>query len=305
MVGLVAPGGMAEDALIEKCVRNLEGMGFSVKPGRHLRAVHGNYAGSVAQRAEDLHAMFADREVAGIWAARGGSGCTALLPLLDYAAIRRNAKVLVGFSDITALHLALLRKAGLVTFHGKVASSTFSDFSVEHLRSVLMEPRARAVLPIAPENLEKARQQAQFAPRVFRPGRAQGRLVGGNLSTLAAMVGTPYGAVTGGAILFLEEVAEAPYRIDRMLTQLRQSGDLSRAAGVVLGVFEKCEAPVGEASLSLGETLEQHLDPLRVPAAYGFSFGHIEHQVTLPVGVMAQLDTDQRTITLLEAAVTL
>jgi muramoyltetrapeptide carboxypeptidase len=209
----------------------------------------------------------------------------------------------VGYSDITALHLGLLRKARLVTFHGPVASSTFSDFSMEHLRAVLMEPRAQRVLPVAADNLQKAEQQPQFAPRAYRAGRAQGHLVGGNLSTVTSLVGTPYAAPMAGALLFLEEVGEAPYRIDRMLTQLRQAGGLGAAAGVMLGVFEKCVAPPGEASLSLEETLQQHLAALRVPAAYGLSFGHIAHQITLPVGTRARFDAEARTITLLEPAV--
>jgi muramoyltetrapeptide carboxypeptidase len=303
VVGLIAPGGVVDDALIEKCVRNLEALGFKGRPGANIRAARGGYAGSVEQRLDDFHAMFRDREIEAVWAARGGSGCLALLPRIDYAAIRRSPKILIGYSDITALHLALHRHAGVVTFHGPVASSTFSEFSVSRMRAVLMEPRPRLVLPIAPENLERAAEEAQFAPHVFRAGRAEGRLVGGNLSTVCAMIGTPYAPLVKGNLLFLEEVGEAPYRIDRMLTQLAQAGVLAQASGVVLGVFQKCDAAPGEASLTLAQVLEDNLAGLRVPSAYGFSFGHIAQQITLPVGVMARFDTEARTLTLLEPAV--
>jgi muramoyltetrapeptide carboxypeptidase len=303
VVGLVAPGGIVTDALIDECVSNLESLGLSVKPASNIRSAWGGYAGTVDQRLDDLHAMFRDRQISAIWAARGGSGCLALPPRLDYALIRRSPKIVVGYSDITALHLALYRHAGLVTFHGPVASATFSEYSVSQLRSVLMEPQARTTLALAREHLSKAEELPQFAPRTFRSGTAQGRLVGGNLSTLCAMVGTPHFPRLKGCLLFLEEVGEAPYRIDRMLTQLRQSGVLSQASGVVLGVFERCEPTDAKPSLTLTQVLEDHLARLGVPAAYGFSFGHIAHQLTLPVGLSARLDTQAQTITLLEPAV--
>jgi muramoyltetrapeptide carboxypeptidase len=303
VVGLIAPGGVVNPAGVEKRVRNLESLGFKVRLGKNLLAAHGGFAGTTTQRLADFHAMFRDREVAGIWAARGGSGCNALLPLIDYELIRAHPKVLVGFSDITALHLALYRHAGLVTFHGPTAGSTFADFSVESLRAVLMEPRAGHVLRDAKENEARA-ADPQFAPRTFRGGIAEGRLTGGNLSIVAALAGTPYAPETRGHLLFLEEVSEAPYRIDRMVTQLEQSGISARAAGIVLGVFDKCVPPDDEPSLTLAETLEDHFGGSRVPAAYGFSFGHIAPQFTLPVGVRARFDADARTVTLLEAAVT-
>jgi muramoyltetrapeptide carboxypeptidase len=304
LVGLVAPGGVVGDATIQQCVANLEAQGFDVRVGNNIRAVHGGYAGTVEERLEDLHDMFTHREVAAIWTARGGSGALALLPRIDYGLVRRHPKILIGYSDITALHLAMLRHAGLVTFHGPVASSTFSDFSVGHMLGVLGEPTSTRVLPIAEENLARAEAEPQFKPRTFRAGTAEGRLAGGNLSLLCATVGTPYGIQGRGHLLFLEEVGEAPYRIDRMLMQLQLARVLPDASGVAMGVFQRCDPPDPEPSLSLAETLAERMAAVRVPAAYGFSFGHIPRQVTLPVGLRARLDTEGRTLTLLEPAVT-
>ena len=297
VVGLVSPGGVLDAAGVERRVKNLESLGLRVRLGRNLLATHGGYAGTVPQRLSDLHGMFRDPEVKGIWAARGGSGSNALLPSIDYDLVRANPKVLVGFSDITALHLALYRHAGLVTFHGLTAGSTFADFTVEHLRAVVMEPNAGHVLRPAPDHAA--------ARKVFRGGAAEGRLVGGNLSVVCALAGTAYApATTRGHLLFLEEVSEPPYRIDRMLTQLHQSGMSAAAAGVALGVFDRCEPTDNEPSLSLADTLHDHFGASRAPAAYGFSFGHVTPQVTLPVGIRARMDADAGTITLLESAVT-
>jgi muramoyltetrapeptide carboxypeptidase len=303
LVGLVAPGGVVDDAIIQACVRNLESLGFRVKPAANLRAAYGGYAGTAAQRLEDLHGMFRDREVGALWAARGGSGSAHLLPHFDYRLARAHPKILIGYSDLTALHLGILRHAGLVTFHGPVAWTSVSDFTTARMRAAIMEPQPRTVLALSEEHLRKAETQPQFVPRTYRAGVAEGRLVGGNLSVLCALLGTPHLPDTRGALLFIEEVGEAPYRIDRMLEQLRQAGVLARAAGIILGVFHNCEAKDRDASLTLAETLEHQLSKVDVPAVYGYSFGHVTHQYTLPVGVRARLDTEARTITLLEAAV--
>jgi len=303
-VGLITPSGHVDQEKIDKCVGNLQSLELKVKLGKNIRALRGNFAGTVQQRLEDFHGMFADPEIKGIWAAHGGSGAIGLLASIDYELIRRNPKVFVGYSDITALHLAILRCAGLVTFHGPVASSSFSEYSVGHLRAILMSPEPEYAMRMAEENRLKAETSPNFSLRTLRSGAAEGMLVGGNLSLLSALVGTPYAGDFSAAIVFLEEIGEAPYRIDRMLRQLELSQGFRQSAAVMLGVFEKCGPPDAEPSLSLDETIDDHLAGSIIPAVYGYSFGHIAHQLTLPMGLRARLDTEKQTVTLLEPAVT-
>lgn len=329
-VGLIAPGGVVDATIVAKCVANLESLGFKVKRGANLMARWGGYAGIIEQRVDDLHAMFQDESIGAIWTARGGSGCAGLLPHIDYAMLRRSPKILVGYSDITALHLALQAQAGLVSFHAPVAWSTFSAYSVAGLRAVLMQPGVPAPFGLAPDHALRADTEAAFKTATLSAGAsgvAQGRLTGGNLSVVAALVGTPYAAQLDAALVFLEEVGEEPYRIDRMLHQLGQSAalestlgglapavsptlrtlrspqTLQRSAAVIMGVFSKCE-PVGSApALSLQQVLAHHFALAPMPVVYGYSLGHIAQQMTLPVGVNARLDVAAQTVTLLESAV--
>jgi muramoyltetrapeptide carboxypeptidase len=303
LVGLIAPGGRTNDDAIEKAVQRIEALGFRVKQAANLRAVHGNYAGSVQQRIADLHAMFADKEVKALWCIRGGSGCISLLSSIDYALIRANPKILLGYSDITALHLALYRHAGLITFHGPVAMSGPSDYAREHLLAILTEPQARYTIPMALENSRRAIEETHYAMRTATHGQASGRLMGGNLSMVAALAGTPYAADFRNCILYLEEVNEEPYRIDRWMTQLDLAVGFAKAAAVMIGICDNCGPQDESPSLTLDETLDLHLKPLIIPAVSGYSFGHIRHQFTIPVGVKATLDTERQTLTLLEAAV--
>lgn len=303
LVGVVAPGGHTSEASLAKAVANIESLGLRVKLGDNINYVYGNYGGTVAQRIDDLHAMFLDPEVKAVWAIRGGSGCISLLEHIDYQLIRKHPKILIGYSDITCLHLAILKQAGLVTFHGPVASSTFSEYAVTQLQNVLMTPHDSYTIAMSSENALKAAEQPAYAIRTVHAGVATGRLIGGNLSMVAALAGTPYAADFKDAILYLEDVNEEPYRIDRWMTQLQLSQGLRHAAAVMLGVFENCEATDGDSALTLDDTVDQHLLPLTRPAVTGYSFGHIRNQFTIPVGVRARLDTERQTLTLLEPAV--
>ncbi|MDB5935045.1 MAG: LD-carboxypeptidase [Massilia sp.] len=303
LVALIAPGGYTSDASIEKSVRRIEALGFRVRLGANLREVHGNYAGSVQQRLADLHAMFADPEVKAIWCIRGGSGCISLLSSIDYALVRANPKILLGYSDITALHLAIHRHAGLVTFHGPVASSGDSDYSTTHMLAVLMDPLPTYTIAMAMENQRRAQAEPHYAIRTVHAGTATGPLIGGNLSMVSALAGTPYAADFRHSILFLEDVNEEPYRIDRWMTQLDLAVGLGKAAAVMIGICDKCGPAADGNSLTLDETLDIHLQPLKIAAVTGYSFGHIRHQFTMPVGVRATLDTERQTLTLLEPGV--
>lgn len=293
LVGIAAPAGFTSDAAVEKAVANIESLGLRARVSDNIHYVYGNYAGTVEQRLADLHGMFRDPEIKAIWAIRGGSGAISLLEHIDYKLIRAHAKALIGYSDITCLHLALLKHAGLVSFHGPVASSTFSEYAVTHLQNVLMTPHDEYTIQM----------YAEHTPRAVHGGVATGRLIGGNLSLVSALAGTPYAADFKDAILYLEEVNEEPYRIDRMMTQLQLSQGFRHAAAVMIGVNENCEAPEGDSALSLDDTLDQHLQPLTRPAVSGYSFGHIRNQFTMPVGIRARLDADHHTLTLLEPAV--
>jgi muramoyltetrapeptide carboxypeptidase len=299
-VGLISPASYIDDEGLEKAIEHLKSLDLKPVLGKNIRALYGSLAGTDEQRLADLHQMFADPQIKGIWCARGGYGCARFLPKLDYKMIRQNPKVFIGYSDITALHLALERHTGLVTFHGPVGSSPLTDYTRSQVKTLLFTPFEQHKIELAPKQAEQALENAAFKTTVIRPGRAEGTLTGGNLSLLASVVGTDYAPQLKNKILFLEDVGEKPYRIDRMLTTLRQAWPMEELAGIALGVFSDCEAKEGSRSLSLLQTLEDRLGDLAMPIIYGLSFGHIDEMCTLPLGIRARLDTETASLTLLE-----
>lgn len=286
-VGLITPGSYITDGGLKKAIKNIESLGLKVKQGNNLRAENGFTAGTDAERLADLHTMFADPTVQAIWCARGGYGCGRLLPLIDYKLIRRNPKILIGYSDITALAIAITKKTGLVTYHGPAGSSDFTDFTVGYLKQAVMAGEAYAPV-VRPETSPEG---SVYETYTITPGRATGPLWGGNLSLLAASVGTAFAPTTKGSLFFIEDIGEDPYRIDRMLTQLLQAWDLRQCAGIALGVFKGCEADPDDRSLTLRETLTERLGNLGVPVAYGFPIGHIADMCTIPLSVNAEMNT--------------
>ena len=300
-IGVISPGSHIKDEALQEAVKNLEGMGFKVKLSKNVRAKRGFNAGTDQQRLDDLHTAFTDKEVAAVWCSRGGYGCTRLLPYINYNLIKKNPKALIGYSDVTALIQAIHIKTGLVTFHGPVAASEVTDYNKEQLFNILVNPRANYSIPLSQENLQN--ESSHFKIEVLSQGKMSGTLMGGNLSLLAALAGTEYSLSAKGKIVFIEDIGEKPYRIDRMLTQLRQSIQLEKAAGLALGIFEDCEAKPEALSLSLQETIRDRLADLSIPVIYGLSFGHILNQCTLPIGIKAELDTAEQRIHLKEAAV--
>lgn len=303
VVGLIEPAGFTDDVFDLAVVsETIAAMGLKPRPARHLLDRHGYLAGRDEDRAADVNAMFADPEVCGIFAVRGGWGCARILPYLDFATIRSHPKLLVGFSDITALHLAFAERAGFPTIHGPNAASSWPRFSWDAFRAIAFEGATPTL--VNPPGKEDRLVQRVGRIRTFRGGRASGRLLGGNLTVLAALMGTPWLPDFDGAILFLEDVDEAPYRIDRMLTQLALAGVLGKVAGVVFGQCTSCDAKdASYGGFTLSQVLEQHLAPLGIPAFQGAAFGHVASQFSLPVGVRAEIDAGVGSIRLLEPAV--
>lgn len=298
-IGVVAPASPVTPERIEYGLQWLRDHGYRIVTGQHLFAQRGYLAGTDQERASDLLEMFARPEVEAIFCARGGYGTPRLLSLLDYDLIRENPKILLGYSDITALHLAIQSQTGLVTFHGPMVESDpqvgFVDYNWRGLLRAIAAPSPLGLVENPP---------AGPALRVIRGGRAQGPLVGGNLSLICATMGTPYEIDTRGKILFLEDVGEAPYRMDRMLNQLLLAGKLQAASGIVIGESVGCEQTPGDRpSLTLYEVLEDLLPSLGKPVLYGLAVGHGFYKATLPLGVEAVLDATAGHLEVIEPAV--
>jgi len=304
-VGLIAPASAAfEPATIREGVETLASLGFNVKTGKFIKEKYGYLAGSDEQRAADLHQMFEDDEVKAIIALRGGYGSMRLLNLIDYNLVKNNPKIFIGYSDITSLNLAIHHRTGLVTFHGPVAISSFSKYTLEYFWKMVSstEPAGEIIHP-EPDN--SLRPTAHL--NTIQPGKATGRLIGGNLTLFTALLGTPYEVDTRDAILFLEETGEEPYDVDRMLTQLLLAGKLDHVAGLVFDRCPNCKPadykPAFYNTFSLEEVLEDRLGQLNCPVVYGLNVGHEADKPTLPMGIRVTLDADRKALIFEEAAV--
>lgn len=301
-IGLMIPSSANWDPMdIDILLEALAALGLKGKLGRHVFDRYGYLAGRDEDRAADLNAMFRDPEVKAIHCIRGGWGAARLLPLLDFDSIARHPKALIGYSDITALLLALHARTGLVTFHGPNGASEWNATNVEWLKRIVWEGEIATFAN--PNVADEAIVPTRDRTRTITPGLARGRLLGGNLTVLTALLGTPYLPDFTDALLFLEDVDEAPYRIDRMFTQLRLAGVLGRVRGVVWGTCTDCDPGEGFGSLTIPDVLADHLKPLGIPAYYGAMFGHVSRQFTMPVGVEAELDAVAGTVRMLETAV--
>jgi len=303
-VGLITPSTYVSDPdSLELARRTIEYFGLKPKMGRNVKQRDGYLGGSVEERVADLHAMFSDPKVNAVFAIRGGYGSAQLLDRIDYDLIRRNPKIFLGYSDITALHMAIHRAAGLVTFHGPVTLSRFTGYTRKHFQAALFYSEPLGALTNPPDD-DPLRPSHTL--RVIRPGKASGRLIGGNLTLISTTLGTPYEIETRGRILFLEDIGEEPYSIDRMLTHLRLAGKLREAAGIIFGECNDCRPrdykPSFNSTLSLGEVLDDILGPLHIPVLSGLTLGHTGDQLTLPLGVTSTLDTEAGTLTIEESA---
>jgi muramoyltetrapeptide carboxypeptidase len=305
-IGLIAPGSNAyEPEEIKIAQETMAQYGFEVILGKHVGDQYGYLAGKDRDRAADLNEMFARPDIKGIATFRGGYGCCRLLPYLNYDLIRANPKVLIGHSDITSLLIAIHQKTGLVTFHGPSGLTRVGDYAIEHIQRTIMtnKPAGSIAQPIVtPGEIDLEHRMITIVP-----GQATGRLIGGNLSLVTNLFGTPYEPDLRGKILFLEEVGEEPYRIDRMLTQLLLSGKLQTLAGIAFGHFTDCypkeHLPTFMQTFSLENVLRDRCADLKIPILYNLMFGHLRQNATLPIGCLAKLDATGKTLTLLESAV--
>ena len=301
-VALVAPASATFNTMeLDIARESLEALGLKVEIGGHLLDRHGYLAGQDRDRADDINRFFADTAIRAVLPIRGGWGSSRLLPYLDYELIRRNPKIVLGYSDITSLLLAIYTRTGLITFHGPNGMGRWDEFSVGWVKRVLFD--AEAVTLENPREKGEFIVQTENRTQTLTPGAARGRLLGGNLTVLSAIIGSPYLPDWEDSILFLEDVGEDLYRVDRMLTTLKLAGVLAKIRGFVFGTCSECEPGSGYASLTIEEIFNDHIKPLKVPAWRGAMIGHSMPQFTLAEGLEVEIDATACRIRMVQPAV--
>ncbi|WP_033540943.1 S66 peptidase family protein [Planococcus sp. CAU13] len=290
-VGVISPSSPPNLENLEKALPFLEELGLKVKMGKSVREKYGYLAGDDDARLADLHDMFEDPEVAGIICAGGGYGAARYADRIDYAMIKENPKVFWGYSDITFLHMAIGQYSDLVTFHGPMLASDVGKDTF-HERSRRMFGQL-----FEPFELFYSEEISELTALVG--GVADGELVGGNLSLIRGSIGTKFELDTKGKILLIEDIDEEPYQVDEMLNQLRMARKFDEAAGIVIGDFKNAEPKKREKSLTLDEVFNHYFSNLQVPVVKGFKIGHCEPHFSVPLGVKARLDADNKTLTIL------
>jgi muramoyltetrapeptide carboxypeptidase len=305
IVTLVAPANATFNTIeLDIARESLQALGFTVKVGAHLLDRHGYLAGDDKSRAADINTAFADPSVAAVHAIRGGWGSARLLPYLDFDMIRRNPKVVIGYSDVTALLLSIYGKAGMVTFHGPIGLGRWDAYSLDYYKRVLFDGELVTYANKQGLSDRNALVQTEYRTHTITPGTARGRLVGGNLTVMTAILGSPYLPDWENTILFTEDTGEDYYRIDRMMTQLKLAGVLGKIKGFIFGSCAECGPGDGNfGALTLEEIFADHVAPLGVPAWQGAMIGHGQPQWTVPLGVEVEIDATAGTMRLLEAAV--
>lgn len=300
LIGVISPASSPDDIIkIEEGVKYFEKNGYKVEVGKNVGKYHGYLAGEDNVRLEDLHYMFSKKEIKAIICVRGGYGSPRLLDKIDYKLIKNNPKIFIGYSDITALNMAFFHKTGLITFNGPMIAVDFtgnvSKFTEENFWRILTSNKKIGKLTFPGE--EKLFQLSK--------GNASGRIIGGNLALLAALQGTDYFPEMKDKILFLEDIGELPFRIDRMLNQLKLTGILNQIKGIILGAFLDChETDASKKTLSLGEVIDDYLSKLKIPVVYNFPIGHIKDMITIPNGIKIILNASRGFVEYLESAVT-
>lgn len=296
-IGIVTPASPMQLVKLERGIEYLKSLGYKVELGEHVYDSYGYLAGNDNHRVNDLHYMFANPEIKAIISSRGGYGTPRLLDMVDYDLIAGYPKIFVGYSDLTALQLAIWRHTRMVTFSGPMAAvemgTGIDPFTEHHLWSLLCRDRVDGFFP-----------QVKKTPlQIIRPGKARGILLGGCLSLISSVIGTIHQPDFRRSILILEDVGEQPYRIDRYLCQLRSAGILHQVNGIILSQFVDCTEKKDEPTLSLEEIFADFFSTLDVPVVANFLYGHLPKKFTIPLGVEIEVDTSIPKITLLEPAV--
>ncbi|MCH2225403.1 MAG: LD-carboxypeptidase [Crocinitomicaceae bacterium] len=273
--------------------RELELLGYKTKLGKNIYGQEGYFSADDVSRAEEFMELIQDDEVDAIFFIRGGWGCARLLELLDFEQIRMNPKIIMGFSDITTLLNAISCKTGIITFHGPGGNSTWNDYSITYIKNLLEKG----------EKILYQNSSTDLVIKTYKSGNAIGELYGGNLSVISGLIGSKYLPDWKGKILFLEDVGEEPYRIDRMLTHLRLSGVFDKLNGIVLGNFRKCTPDEPNRSFTLEEVFEQHFSVSSIPVFYGSQIGHTRNKFTVPIGSRVEINAGLGTIQLLDVVV--
>ena len=294
-IGLIAPAGPINESQLAKAQDNLLEMGFRSCFTDRILHRKGYLAGEDSTRLDDLHEAFENNDIDAILCIRGGYGSARIIDQIDFELIKQNPKIFIGYSDITALLNIIRQKTGLICFHGVVGTSAFSEYTKSQFQKLFFNQVSdNEIYTAQPTLLE-----------VLNKGKAKGQLVGGNLAIINSLLATPFELDFTNKIVFLEDVGETPYKIDRMLTQLLLSGNLQKAAGIILGTFKNCdidqEEITPENSLSLIQVFEDKLKSLDIPVISNFSFGHIKDQAIFPIGIEAEIDTTRNSIRLLES----
>ena len=293
-IGLIAPSGFISDERLNRAIANVLDLGYKYKHSAELlNRTTGYLAGSDQDRIKEIHDMINDPEVAAIWCIRGGYGLTRIIDKLDYNLIKAKQKIILGYSDITALHIAVFQNTGLVCYHGPVASSTIKNYSKACIENIFRDPTKLSAIT-NPFSLKKRNSLYEY--QIINPGHAEGQLIGGNLSIVNSLIGTKYQPDFFNKVVFLEDVDERPYRIDRMLTQLIDATNFKECNAIILGVFEGCIPKPEESSFSLHEVILEKFKDFNIPIVYGYSFGHTENCCILPVGMNVIFDSATGTV---------
>jgi len=296
-IAIVSPASSEDRARFEPAVKYFSDRGFNVIEGAHTRDKYGYLAGSDLDRAADVNRFLQDDKVSAVFASRGGYGCSRILPLIDYAAAAYHPKIIIGGSDVTALLWAIHQRTGLITFYGPMALQAGEGLDVYSEASLW--------------NTLNGRLKGDFIPPAGRelvtiiPGKAEGRLIGGCLSLAVSLLGTEYFGDISGKILFLEEIGEKPFRIDRMLTHLKNAGVIDKISGLLLGDFHKCWEEEDKEAFSLSEIVHQLLADKELPVLAGLPLGHSDVKMTLPLGVEIEMDAENGKLCFLEEGVAL